>query len=288
MRYLFFIVASFLLLSTLNAQNKPSKTKLSAQPAGVELKTYEDESYVLSFPFPKQAGVELKTYEDSVAYAIGINIGNNLKRDELYFDLDKVKMGMNDALYSNVKLLDDEQVMAILQSFQPAGVELKTYEDESYFLSFPFPKQAGVELKTYEDSVAYAIGINIGNNLKRDELYFDLDKVKMGMNDALYSNVKLLDDEQVMAILQSFSTKLQAKYEQKQKEQAAANTKKAVEFLEKNKTNPNVKVTASGLQYEVLTEGNGPKPTANDKVKVHYSGTLIDGNKFDSSYDRGE
>ena len=179
MRYLFLIVASFLLLSTLNAQNKPSKTKLSAQPAGVEL-------------------------------------------------------------------------------------------------------------KTYVDSVAYAIGINIGNNLKRDELYFDLDKVKMGMNDALYSNVKLLDDEQVMAILQSFSTKLQAKYEQKQKEQAAANTKKAVEFLEKNKTNPNVKVTASGLQYEVLTEGNGPKPTANDKVKVHYSGTLIDGNKFDSSYDRGE
>lgn len=145
-----------------------------------------------------------------------------------------------------------------------------------------------IELSTYEDSVAYAIGVNIGNNLKRDELLFDLEKVKLGMQDALYATEKKLTDDQVTALLQSFSAKLQAKYEAKQKAQAEENLKLAKAFLEKNKQNKNIKVTASGLQYEVIKEGNGPKPTENDKVKVHYVGTLINGNKFDSSYDRGE
>lgn len=173
----------------------------------------------------------------------------------------------------------------ILASFLLVGVLNAQNKPAKTKLS---PTPSGLELKTYEDSVAYAIGVNIGNNLKRDELFFDLEIIKQGMNDALYSPNKLITDEQVMSLLQSFSNKLQAKYEQKQKELAAENAKKAKEFLENNKKKPNIKVTQSGLQYEVLKEANGAKPTANDKVKVHYVGTLTNGTKFDSSYDRGE
>ena len=71
-------------------------------------------------------------------------------------------------------------------------------------------------------------------------------------------------------------------------EKLEANLKAGESFLEENKKRPEVKTTESGLQYEVLTEGNGAKPTATDKVKCHYHGTLIDGTIFDSSVQRGQ
>ncbi len=78
------------------------------------------------------------------------------------------------------------------------------------------------------------------------------------------------------------------KLAQMKQEKAAANLKAGQDFLEQNKTRPGVTETASGLQYEVLTEGNGPKPSASSKVTCHYHGTLIDGTIFDSSVQRGQ
>lgn len=147
---------------------------------------------------------------------------------------------------------------------------------------------AKVELKTFEDSVAYAIGVNIGNNLLKDELFFNLDIVKAGMNDALNTKKPLLTAEQLQEVFQKFGQMMQEKQQKEQEVQGKANIEKGKAFLEQNKTRAGVKVTASGLQYEVIQEGTGAKPTAEDKVKVHYTGTLIDGTKFDSSVDRGE
>jgi FKBP-type peptidyl-prolyl cis-trans isomerase FklB len=78
------------------------------------------------------------------------------------------------------------------------------------------------------------------------------------------------------------------KLNQAKGDKLAANLKSGEAFLEQNKQRPEVQTTASGLQYEVLTEGNGPKPTATDKVKCHYHGTLVDGTVFDSSVQRGQ
>jgi FKBP-type peptidyl-prolyl cis-trans isomerase FkpA len=82
--------------------------------------------------------------------------------------------------------------------------------------------------------------------------------------------------------------KLQASQQAKQKEAAEKNKAEGEKFLADNAKKPGVKVTASGLQYQVIKEGTGAKPAATDQVSVHYTGTLIDGTKFDSSYDRNE
>lgn len=151
------------------------------------------------------------------------------------------------------------------------------------------PKEpAKIEFKSFQDSIAYAIGINIGANLLKDDLFLNLDMIKAGLNDALYTKTPVLTTEQVEAVFQTFSAQMQEKQMKKQEAEGAVNIEKGKKFLEENKKKPNIKVTASGLQYEVISEGTGAKPTATDKVKVHYIGTLIDGTKFDSSVDRGE
>jgi FKBP-type peptidyl-prolyl cis-trans isomerase len=82
--------------------------------------------------------------------------------------------------------------------------------------------------------------------------------------------------------------KVQEPQAAKAETEGKANLEKGQKFLADNKSKPNVKTTASGLQYEVITEGKGPSPKATDVVKVHYKGTLLDGTQFDSSYDRGQ
>ncbi len=148
--------------------------------------------------------------------------------------------------------------------------------------------QKPAQLKTFQDSVAYAIGMNIGNNLLNDELFLNVDIIKAGLHDALNLKKTILTQEEIEQVFQSFSAQMQEKQMEKQKKQGDENLKKGQAFLEKNKKNPGVKVTESGLQYQVIKEGNGPKPQATSTVKVHYHGTLIDGTVFDSSVERGE
>jgi len=97
-----------------------------------------------------------------------------------------------------------------------------------------------------------------------------------------------LTDAEAVAVRQEFMQKLQGRQVAKMKDEADKNQKEGDAFLAKNKDKPGVKVTASGLQYEVVKQGTGPKPKATDIVKVDYTGTKIDGTKFDSSVDRGQ
>jgi FKBP-type peptidyl-prolyl cis-trans isomerase FkpA/FKBP-type peptidyl-prolyl cis-trans isomerase FklB len=91
-----------------------------------------------------------------------------------------------------------------------------------------------------------------------------------------------------MAVQQAFGQKLQAKREAEMQAAAQKNREEGEAFLAANKGKPGVETTASGLQYKVETAGNGPRPASTDTVKVHYTGTLLDGTKFDSSVDRGQ
>lgn len=168
------------------------------------------------------------------------------------------------------------------------GFTLTTTAQKQTKVTAKQAEPAKIELKTFEDSVAYAIGVNIGNNLLKDELFFNLDIVKAGMNDALNTKKPLLTAEQLQEVFQKFGQMMQEKQQKEQEVQGKANIEKGKTFLDQNAKKAGVTVTASGLQYEVIQEGTGAKPTAEDKVKVHYTGTLIDGTKFDSSVDRGE
>ena len=148
--------------------------------------------------------------------------------------------------------------------------------------------QQNVDLKTRKDSVSYAIGLNIGQSFKMQKIEADPAIIAAAINDVLDSNETKMTDEQAQQIWMSYQQEMMAKAEEDRKAAGAKNKEAGEKFLAANKSKEGVVTTASGLQYKVVTMGNGPKPTTADRVKVHYRGTLIDGKPFDSSYDRGE
>ena len=149
-------------------------------------------------------------------------------------------------------------------------------------------------LKTFEETSAYAIGQSMGryisNTLERQqELGVKLDNamIMKGVQDGLVKK-SLLNEEQLEKALKEYDQKINQAAAKKAADDAKASLEKGKKFLEENAKKKGVTVTKSGLQYEVITEGKGVKPKATDMVKVHYTGTLIDGTKFDSSVDRKE
>ena len=158
------------------------------------------------------------------------------------------------------------------------------------------------KLKSKMDSVSYALGnylgLNLVNNGINDSTGVNYDILRVALQRTIYSDSLSLNKMQVQMILQAFSAEEMAKIEAKRNKENAemqkknapaieANEKLGAEFLAKNKTQSGVVTTASGLQYKIIKAGNGAKPTATDKVKVHYIGKLVDGKVFDSSVQRG-
>lgn len=141
-----------------------------------------------------------------------------------------------------------------------------------------------LELKTQKDKQSYAIGVNTGKNLKRNEIDVDPNILLQGVKDGLAGNKLLLADEEINAVMMTLQKDVQAKQQERMKAMGEKNKKEGEEFLAKNKKKKGVKVLASGLQYKVMTEGKGASPKATDTVTVNYKGTLIDGTEFDSSY----
>jgi FKBP-type peptidyl-prolyl cis-trans isomerase len=139
------------------------------------------------------------------------------------------------------------------------------------------------KLDTDTRRASYAIGQQIGTNLKQQNIDFDADALVSALKDAGEGKNQMSKEDMQAAMM-----KLQEASMKKQNEQAETNKKAGVEYLEKNKTAAGVKVTASGLQYIVEKEGEGKSPTAADTVKCNYKGTLTNGEQFDSSYDRGQ
>jgi FKBP-type peptidyl-prolyl cis-trans isomerase len=154
-------------------------------------------------------------------------------------------------------------------------------------LLFVIGLTAGCDKKVKLDSdvkkSSYTIGIQFGNNLRDQKVTIDTEAFAMALRDAAEGKNQLTQDEMRDAL-----QKLQESANATQKAEAEKNKKEGEAFLENNKKNANIKVTASGLQYEILTEGTGAMPKATDRVVVHYKGTLMNGEVFDSSYDRGE
>lgn len=146
---------------------------------------------------------------------------------------------------------------------------------------------SNAKLESQVDSVSYAIGVLVGaNNNQQLENAPGNDEMNMELMAEAFRTVSLgeegkISQEEANALIQKF-------FSEASEREAQANLEEGNKFLEENKAREGVQTTESGLQYEVLVEGDGPKPTADDKVRVHYHGTLIDGTVFDSSVDRGE
>jgi FKBP-type peptidyl-prolyl cis-trans isomerase FklB len=141
---------------------------------------------------------------------------------------------------------------------------------------------ATVSLRNQTDSLSYSIGIMVASFYKQQGISNINDTlVNKAIRDKMHGDSTLLTEQQCNQVLMGFIEKAKA-------DKASVAKKQGTAFLEENKTKPGVVTTASGLQYIVLKEGNGPKPTATDKVKCDYEGKLIDGTVFDSSVKQGK
>jgi FKBP-type peptidyl-prolyl cis-trans isomerase len=145
-------------------------------------------------------------------------------------------------------------------------------------------------LKTQKEKASYALGMNIGRDLRRKGINASLDPAltARGLKDSLAGSKALLTDDEQKAALQQLQTEVIAKQQAMAQEAGAANRKEGEVFLAANKSKEGVVTLPSGLQYKILTAGNGPKPTASDTVSCNYRGTLINGKEFDSSYKGGK
>ncbi len=138
------------------------------------------------------------------------------------------------------------------------------------------------KLKTRMDSINYSLGVNMGTQLMSQNAEgFNSKMIAKGLDDAFSGADLIIDTKQAEIIIRSYFQEIYEKQLQKNLAEGQA-------FLEKNKEKEGVVELPSGLQYKIIKEGEGEKPDENDKVTVHYKGTLIDGTQFDSSYERGQ
>ena len=197
------------------------------------------------------ACTRLNTPQEKSGYAVGLSIGQNLASVKDKVDLAKVFDGFQDEMAGKASL-DEKTMREQLQQLNPQG-------------------PPGDKAK-----MGYAIGVSIGKNLARFKDDVNSARVVSGIKDQLAGKPKMTPE----AMKEALNALTQA--------QGAKNKVVGDAYLETNKKKAGVMVTASGLQYEVLTAGKGKKPTAKNTVRVHYRGTLIDGKEFDSSYSRNQ
>jgi FKBP-type peptidyl-prolyl cis-trans isomerase FklB len=150
------------------------------------------------------------------------------------------------------------------------------------------PGPAPLILKTPKDKASYAIGMNIGKGLHKDSVDVDPAILLRGLKDGMAGGKTLLTDDEAKSAMVAIQADLRKKQEAKMAIAGDANKKEGDEFLAQNKTKEGVVTLPSGLQYKILKEGTGPKPSASDSVVCNYKGTLIDNTEFDSSYKRGQ
>jgi len=144
------------------------------------------------------------------------------------------------------------------------------------------------KISSTKDKVSYSIGYDIGSNFRKQSMDIDAGAMAVGVRDALKGDGAKLNEQERREVMMTYQKEMQEKMAVERSGMSDKNTKEGETFLEENRLKAGVNVTASGLQYRVLKQGTGPKPSATDKVKVHYEGKLIDGTVFDSSYQRGE
>jgi FKBP-type peptidyl-prolyl cis-trans isomerase len=150
------------------------------------------------------------------------------------------------------------------------------------------PAVAPLDEKTLHDRVSYFYGSDVARSFKDNGVEVDLDIFFQGLKDTLEKKPGKYTKEELDFAMNQFAQVMMAKQQKEQAEAGGKNAAEGEKFLAENGKRKGVVTTASGLQYEVIKEGDGAKPTATDTVSVHYHGTLVSGKVFDSSVERGE
>lgn len=152
----------------------------------------------------------------------------------------------------------------------------------------PAPAEKSQAFTNQKDKLSYSFGLNIGKNLKQQEIEVNLDVLLRGIKDVLFDVKPLMSQEEITEVLMAFKKERLAKQAEERKVVGSKNLTEGEQFLAENKSKEGVVTLPSGLQYRVLTPGTGKTPKATDTVTTNYRGTLINGTEFDSSYKRNE
>jgi FKBP-type peptidyl-prolyl cis-trans isomerase FkpA/FKBP-type peptidyl-prolyl cis-trans isomerase FklB len=143
-------------------------------------------------------------------------------------------------------------------------------------------------LATLQDSASYAVGQNMGSSLREVRNEVNIEQVIQGLRDAAEGKDGRLTAQESQRVLMAYGQEVQVRQAQEREAASDSNRIKGDAYRAENAGRQGVTTTASGLQYEVITQGSGPRPSATSTVRVHYVGTLVDGKQFDSSRDAGE
>ena len=165
-----------------------------------------------------------------------------------------------------------------------AGIVLVGCKEEA-------PKEAAAPATNFATNVeqaSYGMGLRVGQQVNETAMPFDSDDFIAGLTDGIAGNSPQIDEDKIIAAMQQLGEEMQQQMLDEQAEIGRKNAEASAAFLKANSEKEGVITTDSGLEYKVITQGTGPKPTADSVVEVHYRGTLIDGTEFDSSYKRGQ
>ena len=155
------------------------------------------------------------------------------------------------------------------------------------FIAAPLYAGEAPALKTPKEKTSYSVGVDMARSLQRTDVVLDQAMLVKGLRDALSGGKLLLSEEEIKTTLGGLRAEMQQKRAVAAQKVGADNKKAGEAFLVENKTKPGVVTLPSGLQYKIIKEGTGRKPTATNTVECNYRGTLLDGTEFDSSYKRG-
>ena len=218
----------------------------------------------------------LATERDKVGYMIGMDVARSIEPAMPDMDMAAFRKALENGMAGKEPLIDAAEAQKTSQVLMASIGARKGGK--------PAPATP-----PDKEKVGYLVGADVGRNLASINGEFDVPMLLRGLKDATTPDAKpLLSDADASAVRTAFSAHMQSVKQTQAAEIGKANRKAGQDFLAANKNVKGVFTTPSGLQYMVLRQGNGPRPKPGERVRVNYVGTLLDGTKFDSSYDRGQ
>lgn len=234
--------------------------------------------------------VNLNNYTDSVSYLMGMEIAHNLQKEGVRLNVAILSAGVEDVINRVEARLTPTQRMNVLVGLQDRAQELEqkgegeaASEKNAEKLYGKVSSNPPTKIKTVNDSVSYCVGFNIGDEIRQQHLGLNTYILIHALKATALNKPSQLTENDILMLRMRLQNEATAEQMEMNEVKQQGET-----FLAENAARPGVVTLPSGLQYEVLQEGTGEKPTVNDEVTVHYRGTLIDGTVFDSSIERGE
>jgi FKBP-type peptidyl-prolyl cis-trans isomerase FkpA len=224
----------------------------------------------------------LTSQRENVSYAIGMDVANSFAPIADEIDLAALRRAVNNAFEGKQPLITQEEAQKTDQSLRMAMAVKSGQPVPGMAPGTPAPKvdreKVGLMLGSYA----------VGPSLAPLKTELDLDVLFDAVKTAFAKGTPKLTADQAKSTLEAFMAAKQGEMQAKEAAKAGTNRTEGNNFLAKNKSQPGVVTTASGLQYQVLRPGSGERPMPTSKVRVNYEGKLLDGTVFDSSYQRGE